>query len=384
MYRRTYALIDCNALENNVKDIVSKYPYKYYIGVVKANAYGHGDYSVNSLIEGGVNYLAASSLEECLSLRKRNSSIPILCLEPITYEYLNLCETNNITITIPDLDYFNGLDKSLNLKAHIKIDNGMNRLGFKDKNEVKSVVDCLDDSSIILEGIYTHFATSGMWDKHWDDGLDIFKEITSLIDLSRIPIVHLGRSLTLVQHEKPSFVNGIRLGIIMFGFAQKLTEPTGLRLIKRNHYIKKRGISPVKLTNDLNLNTAFSLHSEIMCIKKVKAGEYVGYGAKYVADKDMVIGIMPIGFADGLLKQNEGLMVKINNKEYPIIGELGMDMTSVKIDDSIKLHDEVIIYDNISKRSKELGVSAYQLFTSITNRVPRIYKEDDKFTEIKY
>lgn len=384
MYRKTYALIDCNVLKNNVKDIVSKYPYKYYIGVVKANAYGHGDYSINSLIDGGINYLAASSLEECLSLREKNSSIPILCLEPIAYEFLNLCESNNITITIPDMDYFDGLDKSLNLKAHIKIDNGMNRLGFKDKNEVKLVVDSLNESSIKLEGIYTHFATSGMWDKHFDDGLNNFKEITSLIDLSKIPIVHLGRSLTLVQHEMPSFVNGVRLGIIMFGFAQKMNEPTGLRLIKRNHYIKKHGISPVKFNNDLDLNTAFSLHSEIMCIKDVKAGEYVGYGAKYVADRDMKIGIMPIGFADGLLKGNEGLMVKISGKEYPIIGELGMDMTTVMIDDSVKLHDEVIIYDNISKRCKELGVSAYQLFTSITNRVPRVYKDEDNVTEIKY
>lgn len=384
MYRKTYALIDLDVLKSNVKEIASKYPYKYYIGVVKANAYGHGDYSINSLIDGGINYLAASSLEECLSLRNRNSSIPILCLEPITYEFLNLCESNNITITIPDMDYFNGLDKNLNLKAHIKIDNGMNRLGFKDKDEVKSVVDSLNESSIYLEGIYTHFATSGMWDKHFDDGLTKFKEITSLIDLSKIPIIHLGRSLTLVQHEMPSFVNGVRLGIIMFGFAQKMKEPTGLRLIKRNHYLKKNGISPVKFTNDLNLNTAFSLRSEIMCIKDVKASEYVGYGAKFVADMDMKIGIMPIGFADGLLKQNEGLMVKINDKEYPIIGELGMDMTTVMIDDSVNLHDEVIIYDNISKRSKELGVSAYQLFTSVTTRVPRLYKEDDKYTEIKY
>lgn len=384
MYRRTYALIDLEVLKNNVKDIVSKYPYKYYIGVVKANAYGHGDFCVNSLIEGGINYLAASSLEECLSLRERNSHIPILCLEPINYEYLNLCESSNITITIPDMDYFNGLDKNLNLKAHIKIDNGMNRLGFKDKNEVKLVVDGLSESSIVLEGIYTHFATSGMWDKHWDDGLNNFKEITSLIDLSKIPIVHLGRSLTMVQHEMPSFVNGVRLGIIMFGLAQKMNEPTGLRLIKRNHYIKKHGISPVKLSNDLNLKTAFSLHSEIMCIKKVKAGEYISYGANYVADKDILIGIMPIGYADGLSKKNEGLMVKINDKEYPIVGDICMDMAIVKIDDSVKLHDEVIIYDNISKRCKELGVSAYQLFTSVTNRVPRVYKENDNFTEIKY
>ena len=385
MYRKTFALIDCDILENNVKDITSKYDYKYYFGIVKANAYGHGDYIINSLIDGGINYLAASSLEECLRLRKRNSEIPILCLEPIGHEFLDICSMNNISITIPDMDYFKAMNLSLKLTVHIKIDNGMNRLGFKNKNEVKTVYDKLLNSEYInLEGVYTHFGTSGMWDKHFDDGLLAFKEITSLIDLTKIPIVHLGRSLTLVQHPKPDFVNGIRLGIIMFGFDQKMSEPTGLRLIKRNHYLKKNGISPITYSNNLELKTAFSLHSEIMCIKDVMAGEYVGYGAKYTATENIKIGIMPIGFADGLIKQNEGLNVNINGKEYPIIGELGMDMTTVLIDESVKLHDEVIIYTDIKKRTKELGISAYLLFTQISTRVPRVYKEKNKLTEINY
>ncbi len=384
MYRKTYALIDLDVLENNVKDIVQKYPYKYYFGVVKANGYGHGDYIVNSLIKGGINYLAASSLEECLSVRKRNKDIPILCLEPINHEYLNICTENNITITIPDMEYFKELDTSLKLKAHIKIDSGMNRLGFKDKNEVKKVFDALQTSNMKLEGIYTHFATSGIWDKHWDDALQNFKDLTSLIDLAKIPIIHLGRSLTLVNHPKPDFANGIRLGIALYGFAQKMAEPTGLRLIKRNLYLKKHHISPVSLSNDLNLKTALTLRSEIMCIKNVKKGEYIGYGAKYVANEDIKIGLMPIGYADGLLKQNEGHTVNINGKAYPIVGEIAMDMATIKIDDSVKLHDEVIIYDNLSKRAHELGVNAYGLLTAITNRVPRVYKEKNNYTEIKY
>ena len=185
MYRKTYALINCTTLKNNVRNIKDNYHYKYYIGVVKANAYGHGDYIVNSLIAGGVNYLAASSLEECLSIRKRNENIPILCLEPIDHEYLNICEKENITITIPDYDYFKNLDLNLNLKVHLKIDSGMNRLGFKDKNEVKIVYETLlNHPNIILEGIYTHLGTSGMWDNHYDHDLKTFEDITSLIDLN--------------------------------------------------------------------------------------------------------------------------------------------------------------------------------------------------------
>ena len=98
----------------------------------------------------------------------------------------------------------------------------------------------------------------------------------------------------------------------------------------------------------------------------------------------MKIAIIPIGFADGLIKKYENQMVQINGKNYQLIGEVGMDMTAVKIDDSIKLHDHVIIFDDPKKKAHELGISAYQLFTSITSRVPRVYKENDQFTEIKY
>ena len=384
MYRKTYTKINCDILKNNIINIKENYHHKYYIGVVKANAYGHGDYIINSLIQGGINYLAASSLEECLSIRKRNENIPILCLEPINQEFLNICEKENITITIPDYEYFKNLNFNLKLKAHLKIDSGMNRLGVKNKNQVKEIHDTLKNSNIFLEGIYTHLGTSGMWDKHYDNDLKTFEDLTSLIDLKTIPIVHISRSLTLVTHKMPKYVTGVRLGIIMFGFPQKLTKPKGLRLIKRNMYLKKHHISEITYENNLNLKTAFSLHTEIITIKNVKKGEYVGYGAKYIAKEDMKVAIIPIGFADGLIKKYENQMVKINNKEYELIGEVGMDMTAVKIDDSIKLHDHVIIFDDAKKKAQELGISAYQLFTSITTRVPRIYEENGHLTEIKY
>lgn len=384
MYRKTYAKIDCDILKENINNIKQNYKYDYYIGVVKANAYGHGDYIVNSLIKGGINYLAASSLEECLNIRKRNKNIPILCLEKIDSKYLDICEKENITITIPDIDYFNTIDLNKKIKAHLKIDSGMNRLGIKDKNIVKEIFDKLENSNIFLEGIYTHFATSGIWDKHYDDAIKNFKEITSLIDLKQIPIVHLGRSLTLVTHPKIDFANAVRLGIIMYGFDQNMKEPSGLRKIKRNIYLKKHNISPITYKNKLKLKPILSLHSTVMSIKEVKKGEYVGYGAKYIAEDNIKIAILPIGFADGVLKQNENLTVLINEKEYKIIGEIGMDMITIKVDDNVKLDDDVIIYNNIKERSKKLGISAYTLLTSITTRVPRIYKEKDKITEIKY
>lgn len=379
MYRKTYVKIDESILKENVKEIINHYDYKYYIGVVKANAYGHGDYVINSLIEGGCNYLAASSLEECLSIRKRNNEIPILCLEPISLEYINMCTENKITITVENIDYFRNLHPESKLKVHIKIDSGMNRLGFKDKNEILEIVNN-KNKNIILEGIYTHFATNGVYDKNWDNQLKEFEEITSLIDLNKFEIVHLGRSLTLTSHEMPKYVNGTRLGIIMYGFSSSIPEATGIRKLKKDYIQKKYNISKTTVTNDLNLKCAFTLHSEVMSLRKVKAGSYVGYGTIYKAENDIIIATVPIGFADGFIKQNRGRFIKINDKSYEVIGEIGMDMISVKVDESVRINDEVILYDDIKKNSKELGVSAYTLLTSITNRVPRVYNK----TEIKY
>ena len=93
MYRKTYVEVNLDNLKNNVKNIVNYYNnYKYYFGVVKGNCYGHGTtYVINELIESGVNYFAVSSLEEALEVRNINKEIPILCLEPIRIEYINIC-----------------------------------------------------------------------------------------------------------------------------------------------------------------------------------------------------------------------------------------------------------------------------------------------------
>jgi len=387
MYRKTYVKIDNSVLTDNIKKITKKYNnYKYFIGVVKANAYGHGDYIVNDLIKGGINYLAVSSLEEAISIRKYNKEIPILVLEPISLEYLDVIETNNITITIDSLDYAKSLLKKelhSKLKVHIKLDTGMNRLGIKDKAEVTETVNLLkENQNIILEGIYTHIATSGISDIYYDKSIKNFKYLTSDINLSEIPIVHLNRSITLVHHKIYPFETGVRLGIIMFGFNQSIPNPTGLRKIKRDLLIKRLGISESILSNDLDLHTAFSLYSEVISIHKVKKDEFVGYGANYIAKEDIIVATIPIGYNDGI--KQEMKFVSINNKLYEIIGDICMDMITVRIDDTIKLYDTVEIFGkNISIKdvSRRTNSNAYHILTGITTRVPRVYSDN---TEIKY
>ena len=375
MYRNTYLEVNCENLKNNIINIKENYPdYNYYFGVVKANAYGHGGFIINSLIEGGVNYLAVSSLEEAIDLRKYNTVIPILILEPINLAYIEEAIKNNITITISNIEYFKKLlniQLSSSLKFHIKIDSGMNRLGLNN---------CTD----------SHFATSGINDKHWDNQLEKFKEITQNVDLSKIPIVHLNRSLSLVNHPKISFCNGTRLGIVMYGMSQSMNKPSGikakLREIKNSIKRKKLNISETTTSNNLKLNTAVTLCSEVIDIKEINANDFVGYGAEFIATESSRIATIAIGYADGIPKTIKH--VSINNKIFNVVGEVCMDMISAKVDESVSIGDKVIIIDNnllpVKKVANECGISSYTLFTGITTRVPRVYLKNGETTEIKY
>ena len=154
MYRKTYVEVNIDNLKDNVKNIINYYKdYEYYFGVVKGNCYGHGTtYVINELIECGVNYLAVSSLEEALEARKINNEIPILCLEPIRVEYTDICIKNNITMVVHDYNYAKeliGKEIGKKLKIHLKIDSGMNRLGFKDREELNEIYNELKEKENI-------------------------------------------------------------------------------------------------------------------------------------------------------------------------------------------------------------------------------------------
>ena len=379
MYRKTYVEIDCEALENNIKEIKEKYnDYKYYIGVVKNNAYGHGIECVKYMIKGGINYLAVSSLEEALKLRNIENDIPILILEPIHYEGIEAAVKNNLTITIDNVDYFNKLlNDKVKIKFHLKVDSGMNRFGLKDKNDIKYIVDNANDN-LFLEGLYTQLS-KGIGSEFLREK-SIFEDLTSLIDLNSIPIVHIERSLTLEQHDKLPYDNGIRLGLVMYGFNKRKYTPSWKRKLYNKLTFKKDTFIP----SILNLKTVFKFYTEVLEIKDVASGEVVGYGDLFATKENIKVATLPYGFADFLFLNTN--YVSINGKRYNIVANY-MDVTSVVIDESVKVGDTVEIFgDNISIRlASELAhQNVYKLLTSVTNRVPRIYKYKDEIKEVEY
>ena len=392
MQRKTYAEIDGDIIKNNVLEIKKKYPdYQYYIGVVKNNAYHHGMKCVLDMIEGGINYLAVSSLEEAIMVRKYTSTTPVLCLEPISLENIDDAINLNITLTVDSLNYVKELVKKdlfAPLKVHIAIDSGMNRLGFQTSSDLDKALQIMQkEKNIVVEGIYTHFATSGVADPYWDKQLETFKTITHNIDFKSIPIVHLGRSLTLVNHPKIEFANAIRLGIILYGFSQSRKEGTNLRsklrAFKRNYLQKKYDCSSTTLENDLQLNPAMSLYSEIISVRKVCKDDVVGYNT-YKVENDGYIATIPIGYADGVTKDFQKVYIK--DATYKIVSD-SMDMIMVYSEEELKIGTKVEIFGphiQVSKVCQRCGMNAYHLFNQISHRVTRVHKTKDTKEEIIY
>ena len=368
--RNTYVLINLTNLANNIKEIIKNYPYEYYFGVVKANAYGHGLKTISVMDKAGINYFCVATLEEAIEVRKLTKK-PILCFGYVNTNDLNTVIKNDITLSIVSFDYFKELLKvNKEIKVHLKINTGMNRFGVKDKNEVLEIVNKIKKSNMKLEGIYTHLATSGVNDIYYDKQITNFEEITSLINLREIPIVHIFNSMGVARHAKLAYANGVRLGLMMYGFSYQ-TSISKLTELKRK--IFARNISPTTLTNNLHLKKVLSLHSEVVNINKVQKDEFVGYGAKYILDNNGYVATISIGHADGVTSCYKKVM--INKNIYPIVA-ICMDYIMVRVDDKVKVHDQAhLINDELIIGRDIKDDSAHHLLVSISNRVPRKYEE---------
>ena len=357
---KAYLEIDLNKLESNAKEITSKYrQYKYFIGVLKSQAYGHGEYVVNSLIKGGINYIAVSYIEEALKVREYNKDIPILCLQPIFIDDINIAVKNHITITVDSLDYLKDVISKAKgkINIHLKIDTGMNRLGFKNKEEIKEASELIESCEYTnLEGIYTHMAYVGLFDNGYDRQIERLKDLTSLIDLNKIEIIHIASSVIMISHDKLPFVNGVRPGIALYGYNVSLRESdrgikNKLRILRNRYYQKKYNLSHVNTNVLLNLKPAMKMFTYVMATKNVKNGESIGYGGEYKADRDMKIAILPVGYYNGIGKRNAVRYVLINGKRCFAVGRMSMNMLIVEIDDSIKRDDKVtLLGDGITPR----------------------------------
>ena len=349
IYRQTYAEINLSNLDYNIKLLIENAKdYKYHIAAVKADCYGHHGYPVvKQMLDSGINFLAVSSLEEALEIRNNNKEIPILCLGIVMPEFINECLKNKIAVTISSAEYAETISKMAikDLIVHFKVNTGMNRLGISSPEDLLKAYNLLKDKAII-EGIYTHMYIAHDKDKT-NEQIQEFERITQNINLKEIPIIHFGGSEYSLNYPKLNYVNGVRYGLAMYGLVDCR----------------------------LPFRSTFSVYSHVYQINNIDKGT-LGYDGEYEINEPTKIAVVPIGYADGILRCNTGRYVYINDKKYPIVGKVCMDMLFVKIDDSVKLNDKVaIIKDNehIKYIAQYTHTNNHEILCLISKRVPRVY-----------
>jgi alanine racemase len=292
-----------------------------------------------------------------------------------------------LTLPIPDMDYLRRfLDAAgeYSFQLHMQVDAGFHRLGFDDPDDIREAVEMIKSSPHTLEGIYQHFATAGINDPHYDEQIRRFRDLTAGIDLSEIPSVHLTSGVTTLSHPKIECATAARLGLVLYGYNVAPTSygsgiKDQVRKLRDRFYRRKYRLTPTIADVDLALTPAMTLKCRILQIKTVKKGEHIGYGASCTADADWVIAILPVGYNNGIGQHNYGRFVDIKGRLYPVIGEIGMNMMAVKVDETVTLDDTVTILGGkitLGMFSRAAGLGLAESLVAIGKNNPRVYIEE--------
>lgn len=355
-YRDTYAVIRLDYLQDNVELLYQKVQ-KPMMAIIKANAYGHGYQEVATMLKSHphISMFGVATLKEAIDLRRIGVEKDILVLGAIPLEDLDEVIANNISLTLYSKDYmlemiesFHGLQP---VKVHLKIDTGMNRLGLKSKSEFEEVLHTCQKSIFQVDGVFTHFATADdeLQNDAYEEQLKKFYEI---IGDHSFQYIHCQNSAAMMYHNDEKS-NIARIGIAMYG-----VDPAG--------------------EESQELKQVMSLYTKVTMVKKVVKGERIGYGLTYTADQDEYIATVPIGYADGFIRANQGREVYINGHYYPIVGRICMDQMMIRVDETIKVHDLVEIFGehlSLSRMAKELHTIPYEITCLVSERVERVYQK---------
>ena len=339
------------------------------MAVIKANAYGHGDLQVAKvLLKNGVKRLAVGRADEAIKLRNHNVPCPILVLGYAPHTaYKRLVE---LEITLTVFNYktaydINCIAKKLNktAKIHIKVDTGMNRLGFAPKQEsISDIAKIASLSNLYIEGIYTHFADADNPDKSYTELQ--FQKFTEFLDLLTkhnidIPIKHAANSVAIINHPG-THLNMVRPGIMLYG-------------LYPSEAVKKER---VRLYPALNLST------QVVSVKQIEMGKKISYGGTHITKELSTIATIPIGYADGFSRMQKNPQVLIHGQRALVVGRICMDLCMIDVThiSNVKVGDEVVIYGSQGKQtisiediSKKLGTINYELICMVSARVPRKY-----------
>lgn len=378
----TRAEIDLNKLEfnfNQLKSYIKKAkPAKKVkiCGIVKANAYGHGIQEISrKLISIGAEYLGVANYDEAIKLRSVVPDANILVFGTLIHSklkpetYVSKLMKHNLIATVASLDTAKFLDDyssklGKKFKVHIKVDTGLRRIGFDIKYAYKNIEKVFQFKNLDIEGIYTHFATSEIYNKTFaKEQLALFNEL--LFNLKKggmeFPIVHSANSGAILNLPE-SYFDMVRPGLSLYGYY------------------------PADEFRDvIELKPIMSLKSKITYIKRLDEGISISYGRKYFTKEKTFIGSIPIGYGDGYWRGLSNIgKVYINNKLYPIVGAITMDwlMVNLGVKTDVRVGDDVLLMGKengnsltANKLAKILNTIPYEILCSTASRVERVYLE---------
>jgi alanine racemase len=372
MIRPTVARVDLAAIRSNfaaIADFLSRGTTRVpqIIAVVKANAYGHGAVQVaRALEDAGAAMLACADIEEGIVLRQGGVRAPILVFGALSVSDLDGIFTYDLTPTISTPSAARALEAAAArhqcpLRCHLKIDTGMNRLGFRHDNLARTIPELAASANLKIDAVYTHFATA-------DDpaqpafGQQRERFETALTTLSGLgitaPLGHAANSAALLRDER-IWYDYVRPGLLLYG------------------------IVPPPLAVTLALRPALSLHSRIVAVKGLRPGEATGYGLRTAFDAPATLAVVPAGYADGLDLRlaGRGFML-VRGRRMPIVGSVCMDMTTIDVTGmDVAPGDDVVIVgeqgtESIGVRevAAAIGSIPYELLCRVGSRIDRVFQ----------
>ena len=372
---RASAEINLSAITQNFKSIKSRTTADV-LAVVKADAYGHGLIPVSkALEEAGADWFGTALLEEAINLRKAGILKPIISwLTPLGEDFKSAIDLD-IDLGIPSIDLLDEVIKAASLtgktaRIHLEIDTGMSRGGVLSEWDqlIKSVLVGVNLKQLKVIGIWSHFARADEPDELMNqEQLSLFEEKVNQAKAAGIDaqFIHIANSAALFTN-KSSHKNIIRSGIALFGLSPD---------------IKTIGDS-----SSLGLKPAMKLKAKLNLVKEVKAGSSVGYGGTAVLKSDTKLGVVALGYADGIPRSTNNLAgVFVDKKRAPIIGRVSMDqfVVDLGITSTAKTGDEVIVFGDgssgeytVDEWAKAANTINYEIITRIGPRVPRIYPRE--------
>lgn len=372
--KRTWAEINLDALAHNYRVLRDKIgPGVRFLGVVKADAYGHGSVQVSRLLEElGADYLAVSSIDEAIELRRNSITMPIMILGHTPKEQVAQLIEHHITQAVSckakALEYSKeAVRLGGTLTIHIKVDTGMSRLGFLCDGDyfaqgVEGIYESCSLPGLKAEGIFTHFAVSDepgeachAYTKHqFQLFCDVIQETEKRLG-THFQLHHCANTGAVARYPE-TYLDMVRPGLLLYGYGE---------------FAEELGLKPV-----------MSLKSTVSTIKTYPAGTAISYGGLYVTPHTTRMGVIPYGYADGFFRcLSNRCSVMTKDGPAPQRGKICMDMSMIDLTGKsrIDVGSEVEIFgpsNSLDDLAALAGTIPYELTCAVSKRVPRIYRKD--------